>query len=182
MAFEILRDDKFIVTEMTEAAARVISMWKYDAPYDSYSFKGDEQECEEVMNGLHFPVYFTSQKPNSDVSLEDNAIISDPKGFIAWGPAAKVPCRFFNLRYRGKNYIDMALGLSPENCGKGLGDDFVRTAISFVKNDWESDIIRLTVESNNKRAIRVYEKNGFVKKKSFKSNGKTFFIMVLEEK
>lgn len=181
MAFEIIRDDKFIVTEMTEAAARVISMWKYDAPYESYSFNGDEQELSEVLNGLHFPVYFTSQK-NSEVFLEDNAIISNPQGFIAWGPAAKVPCRFFNLRYRGKKYIDMALGLSPENCGKGFGDDFVKTAISFVQNDWESYIIRLTVESNNKRAIKVYERNGFVKKRSFKSEGKVFFIMVLEEK
>lgn len=179
MAFEIIRDEHFIVTEMTEAAARVISMWKYEAPYEEYSFKGDEQELEEVLNGLHFPVYFTSQKASKDVMLEDSHIISDPQGFIAWGPAAKLPVKLSHFIYPDKNYIDLALGLSPENCGKGLGEKFVSTAVSFIRNDWEGYKIRLSVAADNSRAIKTYEKCGFIAKKSIKYHNKKIIIMVL---
>lgn len=177
MAFEIFRDDNFIVTEMTEAAARVIYKWKYPAPYEMYSFAGNEEELEGVLNGLHFPVYFTSQKPDAPLTLEDNEILSKPVGFVAWGPSAHFHSRYFNLVYSGKKYIDFAFGLAPTQCDKGLGRNFVKCAADFVKNDWPGMKLRLTVAENNFRARKVYASLGFKKVWSVKKDGERFDVM-----
>ncbi|MBO7659142.1 MAG: hypothetical protein J6T65_07520, partial [Clostridia bacterium] len=56
-SFIIIESDGLVVTEMSEPAACAISCWKYGPPYEMYDFDGDEEELEQVMNGLHFPVY-----------------------------------------------------------------------------------------------------------------------------
>ena len=45
------------ITEMTEKAARDIASWRYDAPYEMYSFAQNEDEVDELLNGLHFAVW-----------------------------------------------------------------------------------------------------------------------------
>ena len=43
----------------------------------------------------------------------------------------------------------------------GKGQTFVKTVIDFVKDVFEDDGIRLTVDTENKRACKLYEKMGF---------------------
>lgn len=47
--------------------------------------------------------------------------------------------------------------LKPEYCGKGAGSQF----LNFIEQKYPNAILRLEVEEKNKRAVRVYQKNGF---------------------
>lgn len=48
-------------------------------------------------------------------------------------------------------------------CGKGLGTDAMKTLIKFIFNQMNINKIKLCVYSFNKRAIKSYEKCGFIK-------------------
>lgn len=155
--FVLYDSGTFTVTEMTERAARVIAAWKYEPPFDIYSFAGDDEELNQVMNGLHFPVYFSK---GFDVNPEhgtDNV----PCGFIAWGPAAVIPSIWGRKYYKDDHYNDLALGLAPENCGDKLGEKLVTAALGFMNSEFPGEGVRLTVDSDNIRAVKIYERCGF---------------------
>lgn len=148
--------DIFEIIEMTEEIAREISCWKYDGEYSMYSFDGDEDEFLQVMNGLHLPVVF---RENGELA-----------GFIAVGPAGQVVNKKSAHVYADESFTDFALGLRPDLCGlgKGYGTALLNACIDFLKNEFPDDGLRLTVASDNLRAKRVYEKNGFKTVFSFK--------------
>ena len=84
-------------------------------------------------------------------------------GFIAVGPAGQVKNKKSSAVYRDESYTDFALGLRPDLCGlgKGYGDSLLNACMGFLKAEFPEDGLRLTVSSDNLRAKRVYEKNGF---------------------
>lgn len=181
-SFIIIESDGLVVTEMSEPAARAISCWKYGPPYEMYDFDGDEEELEQVMNGLHFPVY--DSKGFDDSSRES---IADPAGFIAVGPAAKIKCRGAERIYRRSGSTDIAIGLKPELCGlgKGYGLRLTGAAVNFALQEFPDDGVRLSVAKDNLRALKVYEEAGFVRTGRFKKwmrvkgrlKLKTFYVM-----
>lgn len=65
-----------------------------------------------------------------------------------------------------KNYrlpygIDLFIG-ETDNWNKGIGTIIVRSLISYLFNNKNSDIIFIDPQTWNKRAIRCYEKSGFI--------------------
>ena len=146
---DFMSENIFEIIEMTEDIAREISCWKYDGEYAMYSFDGDEAEFLQVMNGLHLPVVFRDS--------------GELAGFIAVGPAGQVKNKKSSAVYRDESYTDFALGLRPDLCGlgKGYGDSLLNACMGFLKAEFPEDGLRLTVSSDNLRAKRVYEKNGF---------------------
>ncbi|MEF2965846.1 GNAT family protein [Paenibacillus sp. M1] len=60
-------------------------------------------------------------------------------------------------------------GLNPSLTGKGKGVDFLASCIQFVQENYQTSNLQLVVAEFNKRAIKVYERVGFVSKQSFKS-------------
>lgn len=143
----------FRIEEMTEEAARIISKWKYPFPYEIYSFSDSEDEIEELQNGLHFAVYLNE--------AEEACFDSEPCGFAAFGWSAQIQDNKLRCFYDDESYTDIAFGLRPDLCGMGKGQTFVKTVIDFVKDVFEDDGIRLTVDTENKRACKLYEKMGF---------------------
>lgn len=140
--------NKYIFTEMTEEAARAISMWRYPSPYDIYSFSDSDDERDELQNGLHFTAY-----------CDDFG--NEPCGFAAIGWSAQIQDPKLRFIYDDESYTDIAFGLRPELCGRGLGENFVCAVIDFVKSLFEDDGIRLTVDTENARAMKLYERLGF---------------------
>lgn len=140
----------FTMQEMTEDAAAAIAAWTYPPPYDFYSFQDTAAEREELLNGLHFAAV-------SEFAGET------PCGFIAIGWSAQIQDRDPELRaiYNDETYTDIALGLRPDLCGRGLGESFLTCAIAFVRSLFDEDGIRLTVAAENQRACRLYERCGF---------------------
>lgn len=156
----------FEITEMTEEYANAISGWKYDEPYAEYSMKGNEDEVNEILNGLHV------------AAVEDNELV----GYVAFGWSAQPRCGASDTIFDDESYSDIAVGLKPELCGKGLGRQLVKCAVSFVKELFPEDGVRLTVKSDNERAIKVYIKEGFVKSAEFTyTDGALYDVMCLTE-
>ena len=103
---------------MTEAYAEQISKWQYPAPYTIYSMKANDEEIDQLMNGLH------------RVVLNEKGELT---GFLAFGWAAQVLGEGSAHIYEDESYSDIALGLKQELCGKGLGRELVKCAVSFIK-------------------------------------------------
>jgi ribosomal-protein-alanine N-acetyltransferase len=69
--------------------------------------------------------------------------------------------------YKQGAALTLGLGLRPSLTGQGLGDAFLRAGMAFGAQIFEPSIFRLTVATFNRRAIRVYERAGFVPSKKF---------------
>ncbi|MDZ5470392.1 GNAT family protein [Bacillus sp. 31A1R] len=150
------------VNEMTENLATQILYWKYDKPYDFYNNEVTEESLKELMNGSYRAVID-----------EKEALI----GFFCTGLSAQVPT--------GKQYgvyddpfIDIGLGMDPNLVGKGNGYDFCTFFLGQLEESNKDIPIRLTVASFNKRAIRLYEKLGFVKQSEFSTDSAEFLTMI----
>mgnify|MGYP002540289097 CR=1 FL=1 len=155
----------FKATEMTEEYAEAISRWQYPAPYEIYSMKADEEEIEQLMNGLHAAV------------LDEAGELA---GFLAFGWAAQVRGEASESIYKNESFSDIALGLKPELCGKGLGFALVKCAVAFIKELFPEDGVRLTVRADNPRAIQVYRRAGFSQSETFHhEDGAAYITMIL---
>lgn len=47
--------------------------------------------------------------------------------------------------------------LKPEYCGKGGGGQF----LAFIEQEYPNAVLRLEVEEENERAVKLYQKSGF---------------------
>ncbi len=134
------------IVEMDAVRAAEISCWRYSGPYEMYSFDQNEEEIAQLMNGLHFAVL-----------NEQN----ETAGFLAIGWSAQVQARAVRKIYQAESFTDVAVGLRPDLCGKGLGKDFLTACLAYVKKEFPEDGIRLTVSAENERAYRLYRTLGF---------------------
>ena len=69
--------------------------------------------------------------------------------------------------------LDFGLGLRPDLTGRGLGSEFVAAGLAFMQSRFPSQAIQLRVAAFNQRAIKVYQRAGFVEVERFlnRTNG-----------
>lgn len=156
----------FYWEEMTEAFAREIIRWEYPEPYAVYNMRPDEEEVEQLMNGLHMAV------------TDESGALS---GFLAFGWSAQVLCGETEEIYADESYSDLGLGLRPDLCGQGKGAALVTCGIAFLKELFPEDGVRLTVREDNLRAVKLYEKMHFEKFFHFSQEGIRYWMMTLSE-
>jgi len=70
-------------------------------------------------------------------------------------------------RERLRHRSELGISVLKEAWGRGIGNALMLKIIDFARNTAGADIIHLTVRSDNKRAIRLYEKHGFKKTGTF---------------
>ena len=87
----------YCIEEMTPDAALYIAKWKYPAPYEMYSFSDNDDEVEELLNGLHFAVY-------TDFGGDERK----PCGFAAIGWSAQIQDKKLRDIYEDESYTDIA--------------------------------------------------------------------------
>ena len=68
---------------------------------------------------------------------------------------------FFRLHFRGGR-LYLSLGLCPEYCGKGYGNKLIELVKAYAKKHFPENDLYLTVRDFNIRAIKAYQKSGFV--------------------
>lgn len=158
----------FQVSSLGEDDARTILSWRYDRPYDFYNVTGDEFEdnLADMLDGSQFAV-----KDDSGELI----------GFYAFGQTATVPGGHAAGAYAATDLLDIGLGLRPDLTGRGLGLPFIRAALEFAERTVGARGFRLSVATFNRRAIRVYERAGFVPGTTFTSatpNGDTEFLLM----
>jgi diamine N-acetyltransferase len=96
--------------------------------------------------------YFTDDMPERGrmfVIIHDG----DPIGAIAYN----------DIDSDGRVELDIWLN-SESNCGKGFGTDAIRTLCVYLASEFGVKVAMMQPSARNPRAIRAYEKAGFVRR------------------
>lgn len=157
---------ELLVVPLSEGHANEIITWNYQAPYDKYTIS-DEEDKKELLDGSYYGV------------LQEGELI----GYFCYGVNAQVPNKIG--AYDDTVLTDIGLGMRPDLCGLGRGNDFLDAGMKFGRDALGIKGYRLSVISRNERAIRLYEKKGFEKTLIFdmerESGVRTFQVMVRDE-
>lgn len=149
----------FNICQFTEIDAKNICEWSYDNPYDIYNF------------------------PNWEIVTEQKWGIADVE---------KRKTEFYTIRkekdligffrfVKNEDFVMLGLGIMPKMCGHGLGKYVMDCIKKVFIERYPNGILRLEVRSFNLRAIKCYEKAGFVSKNRYFRNtpkGSAEFILM----
>ena len=128
--------DKCVLKPLTELTVSAICEWEYETPYEIYSFKG------------HPNKYLLNKEKWGE---EQFCLL------YAGKVIGQVACQF-----AGED-LWVGWALAPECCGKGNGYLFVQKCVEEIRKvkGYQSEIY-LRVAATNQRAIKAYQKAGFV--------------------
>ncbi|OPA41615.1 GNAT family N-acetyltransferase [Bacillus cereus] len=150
---------------LTKEEAMEINTWTYEEPYSLYSFSGEKEVIEELLDGTYYGC------------CDDQG---DLIGYFCFGANAQVlGGRDANL-YGGEDVIDIGLGMKPALTGKGIGKEFFQAGIAFATKEFNAKMFRLSVATFNTRAITLYKNIGFKQGTIFLSRGREFMLMEYE--
>jgi ribosomal-protein-alanine N-acetyltransferase len=144
---------------MTQKQAEDIAFnWHYDGEYSFYDMEADKEDLDEFLN--------PETRGNSMFAVtNDGELIA-----------------FFSVNKVADTTFDIGLGMRPNLTGRGKGLEFLKAAVDFVKSEYETEKITLSVATFNQRAIKVYRKIGFKDVGTFMqdTNGNTFEFLKME--
>lgn len=129
------------VETMSLQQAKEISEWRYPSPYDVYNY------------------------PNWNIMVESKWAITLPEKrkqefhVISYADKVVAYFRLFEKQPGGKCFL--GLGLLPTLCGTGKGTAVMRQILAYAEKAKIKQLY-LEVRDFNKRAIRCYQKAGFV--------------------
>ena len=137
---------------LTEAQACHILTWRYPLPYDFYNPPDDDHKA-------HYVSQFVKPELNFHSVLNAN---KEMMGFCSYGLDGQVLGGDYSTEA-----LDIGLGMDPRYTGKGLGLAFFAAILNHAESHFGADKIRLTVANFNLRALRLYEKFGFLAESDF---------------
>jgi ribosomal-protein-alanine N-acetyltransferase len=126
------------VEEWSETYANEVATWHYEAPYDFYDLASDPQDAAEMRDPAHAAHY--------------RAVLSEGDERLD---------AFWYFDWHG-NVVDVGIGLRPELTGRGLGESLLRAQLDYATSRWSPATFRLFVAAWNGRAIRLYDRLGFL--------------------
>lgn len=133
----------FQKVELPEALE--IVSWQYPPPYELYNTTHSAQAINGLLQGLYYAAFKEKQL----------------MGFFCYAHSARLSGHKQHELYENSSYLDVGLGLHPDLCDHGLGFSFVRAGLDFARTRAWQGGFRLTVASNNKRALKVYKRLNF---------------------
>jgi ribosomal-protein-alanine N-acetyltransferase len=131
---------RFVVRDFAREDADAVAVWSYPPPYDVYDEANDPDDLRALLDETNWPGVFFAV---------DDADTGSLAGFL-------------ELRHRGDE-VEVGLGMRPDLTGQGLGPSFVEAALAFARDRWSPSTFALDVFPWNERAIRAYERAGFVR-------------------
>jgi ribosomal-protein-alanine N-acetyltransferase len=151
---------KLVFAQMSQDDAEEIADWRYEPPYDFYDARADPQDLARLLN----PV----RRENRAFSARDEsgALV----GFFSYA--------------RDGDAVVVGLGLRPDLTGRGLGASFLEQGLDFARERFAPKRFRLDVAEFNERAVKVYERAGFVHTRSFveHTNGGSYPFQEMERR
>ena len=138
----------FEIVAMTREDALVISHWQYEGEYEMYNFEETQELLNELTDGSYFACYH-----------QENGLV----GYFCFGNSARIPLSDEEQSVYQKQLLDIGWGIDPQLCGQGKVMEFMKAGLTFARQQFHADGFRLTVASFNQRAIKLYQKIGFVK-------------------
>jgi ribosomal-protein-alanine N-acetyltransferase len=141
---------RFVFQPMQPSDVLAVAAWHYDEPYTFYDMQADPDDLREFQDFAHW------QDPYYSVFDDAGALIG-----------------YFVFKRRGDGIIELGLGLHPKSTGQGMGLSFVQEGIAFAKETFRPLRIVLAVATFNERAIKVYERAGFKRLRTYlhRTNG-----------
>ena len=137
---------------LNEDLLKEISTWNYSDEYSIYNLPTIEK-----MKELNYSIVNKDNYKNYLCYISNNEVI------------AYIHFKEINDR------IYFGIGLKPVLCGKGYGNYFLSDGLNYIKEKYNKNIY-LEVRSWNIRAIKAYEKVGFIIKDKYEKQdrfGKT---------
>lgn len=128
------------IRPLTDRDVDAMLAWRYPPPYERYDIDADP----------------------SDVELMRAAAVGGEGWFVADDAETGELVGFFEFVVEGDR-IEVGLGLRPDLTGRGLGAGYVRQGLAFARERWSPATFTLDVYEWNERAIRAYERAGFVR-------------------
>ena len=123
-----------------EYANAIVSNWHYDDVYTFYDMAADEDDLRIFMDTNNW---------------RDNikAVLNEDDELAGWASF-----------YTENDEFWLSLGLRPDLTGQGLGVEFVSECVRYAMSHYKptNDTIKLAVALFNQRAIKVYQRAGFV--------------------
>jgi RimJ/RimL family protein N-acetyltransferase len=145
--------------------ARIFVNWKYEPPYDVYNCPPDE-----IGDAVQYNIDPTN---NVYAMLDQN---EELVGYCSYGKDAQVPGGDYN-----EEALDIGLMIKPELTGQGMGAAFVEEVIRNGIEKYAPEKLRVTIAAFNKRAMRVWERNGFQQTQSFtRTEVKMDFVIMMK--
>jgi [ribosomal protein S18]-alanine N-acetyltransferase len=149
----------FRLKQMSQEDAETIAEWEYEEPFSFYNPKSDEEDLQLLLDPkTRQDVYF---------SVYDNDRLIGFYTFIV-----------------EKDSVDIGLGMRPDLTGKGQGKEFVTKGLKYAIGQYQPNFLTLAVATFNERAIKVYERAGFIRQQTFmqETNGSTYeFLKMIKE-
>ncbi|MEJ7761984.1 MAG: GNAT family protein [Thermomicrobiales bacterium] len=136
----------FSVRPITPDDAVTICHWRYPGKYAFYD--GDARDWRSML---------APEAGYVAVAEACGAVA----GFLTFGANARVPGAQAAGLYR-EEALDIGLGLRPDLTGRDLGQAFLATGLAWAARQFSPASFRLVVATFNTRAIRAYERAGFV--------------------
>ena len=143
---------------MTQEEAEAIADWQYEPPYDFYDWPADHRDLAELLDPARRGDHYFSARD-----------------------AAGELIGFFGFGHKG-DVVGVGVGLRPDLTGRGLGQSFLEAGLAFARERLTPTRFKLSVADFNARAIKVYERAGFVTTRSFEheTNDSLFSFVELE--
>jgi len=92
-------------------------------------------------------------------------VINVLKYYAVFDTQGKIMGIFTFTRF-GKT-VELGLGIRPDLMGHGVGLAFIRAGMDYAQELFHPQTYKLEVATFNKRAIKVYERAGFVRKRTY---------------
>lgn len=148
---------------MGEREARAIAGWQYPAPFDFYNLSADPEVITELTDGSYWAAVDGRGQVAAFFCTGDAALVPDGLGAGAYGTSHPV--------------VDIGVGLRPDLTSHRLGGPFMMDVMDRLAGNPCVSHVRLTVATMNERAVRLYQRLGFVATGVFDSRGVEFMVM-----
>ena len=154
----LLTEPYFWIQPMSQDSADQIAAWTYPAPYDFYDMVADEEDLAELLS--------ESTRENTYFEVIRNGALF---GFATFFPK--------------KDYLEIGLGMKPDQTGKGLGVNFYQAIEDYARKNFDCQVLQLSVASFNQRALALYQKVGYELVESYQqaTNGSLFPFVSLQK-
>jgi len=118
----------------------IVSNWHYDDVHSFYDMAADEDDLKIFMD--------TNNWQNIT-----KAVLNENDELVGWASF-----------YTENDEFWLSLGLRPELTGRGLGEEFVSECVRYAISGYKltNHAIKLAVALFNQRAIKVYQRAGFI--------------------